>query len=64
MNELHAQGKTMEEIVEVLNRTPIHPRIIAAIEAAYSLGYNNSLSLFLYCIYNVLSMRIIYTVDN
>jgi hypothetical protein len=64
MNELHAQGKTMEEIVEVLNRTPIHPRIIPAIEAAYSLGYNNSLSLFLYCIYNVLSMRIIYTVDN
>ncbi|AES67879.2 putative hydrolase [Medicago truncatula] len=38
MNELHAQGKTMEEIVEVLNRTPIHPRIIPAIEAAYSLG--------------------------
>jgi len=41
MNELHAQGKTMEEIVEVLNRTPIHPRIIPAIEAAYSLGYNS-----------------------
>jgi len=56
MNELHAQGKTMEEIVEVLNRTPIHPRIIPAIKTAYSLGYN-SLSLFLYFIYNVLSMR-------
>jgi pyridoxal phosphate phosphatase PHOSPHO2 len=38
MNELHSQGKKIEEIVEVLNRTPIHPRIVPAIEAAYSLG--------------------------
>ncbi|GAU40857.1 hypothetical protein TSUD_111890 [Trifolium subterraneum] len=38
MNKLHSQGKTIEEIVEVLNKTPIHPRIVPAIEAAYSLG--------------------------
>ncbi|TKY48241.1 Inorganic pyrophosphatase 2 [Spatholobus suberectus] len=38
MNELHSQGKTIEDIVQVLNRTPIHPRIVTAIEAAYSLG--------------------------
>ncbi|KAJ1411154.1 Pyridoxal phosphate phosphatase-related [Sesbania bispinosa] len=38
MNELHSQGKTIEDIVEVLNRTPMHPRIVPAIETAYSLG--------------------------
>ncbi|XP_027336489.1 inorganic pyrophosphatase 2-like [Abrus precatorius] len=38
MNELHSQGKTIEEIVEILNRTPMHPRIVHAIEEAYSLG--------------------------
>ena len=38
MSELHSQGKTMEEIVEILNQTPMHPRIVHAIEAAYSLG--------------------------
>jgi hypothetical protein len=35
MKELHAQGKTIEDIVEVLNRTPIHPRIVPAIKAAH-----------------------------
>ena len=39
MKELHAQGKTIEDIVEVLNRTPIHPRIVPAIKAAHALGY-------------------------
>ena len=39
MNELHSQGKTIEDIVQVLNRTPMHPRIVPAIKAAYSLGY-------------------------
>ncbi|KAG4961498.1 hypothetical protein JHK87_038131 [Glycine soja] len=38
MNELHSQGKTIEDIVQVLNRTPMHPRIVPAIKAAYSLG--------------------------
>ncbi|GMY34547.1 inorganic pyrophosphatase 1-like [Fagus crenata] len=38
MKELHAQGKTIEDIVEVLNRTPIHPRIVPAIKAAHALG--------------------------
>ncbi|XP_019448202.1 PREDICTED: inorganic pyrophosphatase 2-like [Lupinus angustifolius] len=38
MSELHSQGKTIEDIVQVLHRTPIHPCIVPAIEAAYSLG--------------------------
>ncbi|XP_027925676.1 inorganic pyrophosphatase 2-like [Vigna unguiculata] len=38
MYELHSQGKTIEDIVQVLNRTPIHPRIVLAIEAAHSFG--------------------------
>ncbi|KAK4267339.1 hypothetical protein QN277_024131 [Acacia crassicarpa] len=38
MKELHSQGKSMEEIVQVLKRTPMHPHIVPAIEAAYSLG--------------------------
>ncbi|RDX76629.1 Inorganic pyrophosphatase 1, partial [Mucuna pruriens] len=38
MNELHSQGKTIEDIVRVLNRTPMHPRIVPVIEAAFSLG--------------------------
>ncbi|KAK7335887.1 hypothetical protein VNO80_28000 [Phaseolus coccineus] len=38
MDELHSQGKTIEDIVQVLNRTPMHPCIVPAIEAAYSLG--------------------------
>ncbi|KAH1207534.1 Inorganic pyrophosphatase 2 [Glycine max] len=38
MNELHSQGKTIEDIVQVLNRTPMHPSIVPAIKASYSLG--------------------------
>ncbi|XP_054784772.1 inorganic pyrophosphatase 2-like [Prosopis cineraria] len=38
MSELHSQGKSMEQIVQVLKRTPMHPHIVPAIEAAYSLG--------------------------
>ncbi|CAK8535899.1 unnamed protein product [Lathyrus sativus] len=38
MNELHSQGKNIEEIIELVKRTPIHPRIVPAIQAAYSLG--------------------------
>ncbi|KAF7814162.1 Inorganic pyrophosphatase 2 [Senna tora] len=38
MHELHSQGKTIEDIVQVLKRTPMHPHIVPAIEAAYSLG--------------------------
>ncbi|KAL6225810.1 hypothetical protein ACLB2K_004659 [Fragaria x ananassa] len=38
MKELHSQGKTIEDIVEVLKTTPIHPRIVAAIKAAHALG--------------------------
>ncbi|KAK6125094.1 hypothetical protein DH2020_041158 [Rehmannia glutinosa] len=38
MKELHAQGKTIEEIKEVLKRAPIHPRIVPAIKKAHALG--------------------------
>ncbi|KAI3766471.1 hypothetical protein L2E82_16531 [Cichorium intybus] len=38
MEELHLQGKTIEDIEQVLNRVPIHPRIVPAIKAAYALG--------------------------
>lgn len=38
MKELHSQGKTIDEIVEVLKRAPIHPRIVPAIKAAHALG--------------------------
>ena len=39
MKELYAQAKTIEDVVEVLKRTPIHPRIVPAIKAAHALGY-------------------------
>ncbi|KAK1577610.1 hypothetical protein Q3G72_023261 [Acer saccharum] len=38
MKELHSQGKTIEDIEEVLKRVPIHPRIIPAIKSAHALG--------------------------
>lgn len=39
MKELYDQGKTIQDIVNVLKRTPIHPRVVPAIKAAYDLGY-------------------------
>ncbi|XP_031257848.1 inorganic pyrophosphatase 1-like [Pistacia vera] len=38
MKELHDLGKTIEDITEVLKRTPIHPRNIPAIKSAHDLG--------------------------
>ncbi|XP_022844478.1 inorganic pyrophosphatase 1-like [Olea europaea var. sylvestris] len=38
MKELHAQGKTIEDIEKVLKRVPIHPRVVPAIKTAHSLG--------------------------
>ncbi|XP_002527425.2 inorganic pyrophosphatase 2 [Ricinus communis] len=38
MKELHSQGKTIEDMVEVLKRIPIHPRVIPAIKSAHALG--------------------------
>ncbi|KAK1422509.1 hypothetical protein QVD17_25682 [Tagetes erecta] len=38
MTELHLQGNTIEDIKQVLNLVPIHPRIIPAIKAAHALG--------------------------
>lgn len=39
MKELHSQGKAIEDIVEVLKRIPIHPRVVPAIKSAHALGY-------------------------
>ncbi|KAM7253888.1 hypothetical protein ACFE04_031570 [Oxalis oulophora] len=38
MMEIHAQGKTIEDISAVLRRIPIHPRIVPAIKEARALG--------------------------
>ncbi|XP_057976939.1 inorganic pyrophosphatase 1-like [Malania oleifera] len=38
MKELHSQGKTIDDLVEVLKRVPIHPLIIPAIQSAHALG--------------------------
>lgn len=38
MKELHEQGKTIEDVVEVLKRIPIHPKIVPAIKEAHALG--------------------------
>ncbi|KAJ6702481.1 PHOSPHATASE ORPHAN 1 2 [Salix koriyanagi] len=38
MKELHSDGKTMEDIAEVLKRIPIHSQVISAIKAAHDLG--------------------------
>lgn len=39
MEEIHANGKTKEDIERVLKRVPIHPRIVPAIKTAHALGY-------------------------
>ncbi|KAL0731702.1 hypothetical protein Bca4012_027796 [Brassica carinata] len=38
MKEIHDQGKTIEEIKEVLKTIPIHPRVVPAIKSAHALG--------------------------
>lgn len=38
MKELHSRGVSIEDIAEVLQRAPIHPRIITAIKSARALG--------------------------
>ncbi|XP_071710898.1 inorganic pyrophosphatase 2-like [Rutidosis leptorrhynchoides] len=38
MEELYLQGKTTEDIEQVLKRVPIHPRIVPTIKAAHALG--------------------------
>ncbi|KAE8667109.1 Inorganic pyrophosphatase 1 [Hibiscus syriacus] len=38
MKEINARGTTIDDIVEVLKRTPIHPRIVPAIKSAHALG--------------------------
>ncbi|CAL9768224.1 unnamed protein product [Musa acuminata subsp. burmannicoides] len=38
MGEFHSQGRTIEEIVEILRRAPLPANTIAAIKSAYDLG--------------------------
>ncbi|XP_052181340.1 inorganic pyrophosphatase 2 [Diospyros lotus] len=38
MEELHSQGKTIDQIAECLRRVPIHPQTIAAITKSHALG--------------------------
>ncbi|KAL0354579.1 UNVERIFIED_CONTAM: Inorganic pyrophosphatase 1 [Sesamum radiatum] len=38
MREVHAQGKTLEDIKEILRRVPMHPRVVPAIKKAHALG--------------------------
>lgn len=38
MEELHSQGKTVEQIAECLKHVPLHPQTISAIESAHALG--------------------------
>lgn len=38
MKELHSNGKTIEDIANVLKRAPLHPNIISAIKSAHALG--------------------------
>ncbi|XP_021728869.1 inorganic pyrophosphatase 2-like [Chenopodium quinoa] len=38
MNEMHKQGVTIDDIVQVLKRVPIHPRVVPAIKSAHAAG--------------------------
>ncbi|EEF28621.1 inorganic pyrophosphatase 2 [Ricinus communis] len=38
MKELYSRGKTIKQIVQVLERVPIHPRIVHALKSARALG--------------------------
>ncbi|MFS7958876.1 putative inorganic diphosphatase [Helianthus anomalus] len=39
MNALHAQGKTINDFVDRLNKFTIDPQMISAIRSAHELGY-------------------------
>lgn len=57
MEELHSQGKTVEQIAECLKHVPLHPRTISAIESAHDLGYVFIICLFY--LYIVTSMKLL-----
>ncbi|KAJ6809129.1 inorganic pyrophosphatase 1-like [Iris pallida] len=38
MKQLHLEGKTIEDIAQVLKRSPLDPHVISAIKSAYALG--------------------------
>lgn len=39
VEEIHSQGKTVEDIAECLKHVPLHPQTISAIKSAHALGY-------------------------
>lgn len=39
MGEIHSNGISMEDIEQVLQHVPIHPRTVLAIKTAHALGY-------------------------
>ncbi|KAI9100785.1 hypothetical protein K1719_024147 [Acacia pycnantha] len=39
MMELHSHGGTIEEIEEVLEKIPSHPRVVPTVKAAHALGF-------------------------
>ncbi|KAI3956906.1 hypothetical protein MKX01_000940, partial [Papaver californicum] len=38
IQEIHSQGRTIEDISECLKEVPLHPNIITAIKSAHNLG--------------------------
>ncbi|GFP91873.1 inorganic pyrophosphatase 2 [Phtheirospermum japonicum] len=38
LEELHIQGRSVDDIAEFLKRVPLHPHVIAVIKSAYALG--------------------------
>lgn len=40
MEELHAMGKSIDDIADVLKRAPLDPHVSAGIKSAYALGYH------------------------
>ncbi|GAB2269283.1 hypothetical protein Dimus_004208 [Dionaea muscipula] len=62
MTEMHKRGITINDIVKVLNRIPIHPRVILAIKSAYAAGcelriVSDANRLFIETILNNLGLR-------
>lgn len=49
LEELHSNGKTIEDIVHCLKQVPLCPRIVTAIKSAHALGYYPLSSWFTSC---------------
>lgn len=40
LEEIHLQGKTVNDIEECLQQVPLHTRIVEVTKTAHALGYN------------------------